>query len=339
MHKYITKSSPVFICFLDASKAYDRVNHCTLFRILLDRGIPLYIVRVLKYWYQFQVMCVQWGSTKSAFFQVTNGVRQGGVLSPALFNVYIDQISRKLNNKVNIGCSIGNVVVNNLVYADDMCLMAPSAKGLQELIDICLIEAKKLNILYNMKKTVCMCVQPKKWKLNRLPVLYLDGSKIEYVVKYKYLGYFIFNDLTDDADVQRQIRSMYSRANMLLRKFGKCSKDVKVQLFKSYLGNTYCSQLWANVKRTQIQKLKIAYNNSLRIFFNLPRMCSISNMFVTIGIPSYAEFSRKEIYSFWKRVEGSENLIVNSLAGSWVMFMDLSIFDRWYATLYGLNSA
>ena len=186
-----------------------------------------------------------------------------------------------------------------------------------------------------MKKTVCMCIQPKTWKLSRLPDLYLDKCKIDYVQKYKYLGCILYNDLTDDEDVQRQIRCMYSRANMLIRKFGKCSTEVKVQLFKSYLGNSYCSQLWANVKSAKLHKLKIAYNNSFRILFNLPRICSISSMFVSIGIPSYDEFSRREVHSFWTRLENNENLILKSIAGSWLRFIDLFTYKRWHKTLYG----
>ena len=68
-------------------------------------------------------------------------------------------------------------------------------------------------------------------------------------------------------------------------------------------------------------------------------MCSISNMFTTARIPSFAEFSRKEIYSFWKRVENSDNLIVKSLAGTWQKFQDLYTYSRWHKALYGVDIA
>ena len=54
---------------------------------LLNRGVPIYLVKVLCYWYQHQSMYVKWGSTLFSKFQVTNGVRQGGVFSTLLFNV------------------------------------------------------------------------------------------------------------------------------------------------------------------------------------------------------------------------------------------------------------
>ena len=79
----------VFSCFLDASEAFDRVKHSMLFTKLLRRGAPGYIVRLLMFWYAHETMCVRWGSSVSSTFTVSNGVRQGGILSPFLFNIYI----------------------------------------------------------------------------------------------------------------------------------------------------------------------------------------------------------------------------------------------------------
>ena len=67
--KYYTKEkSPVYICFLDASKASDKINHYILFRKLLDRKTPIVLVRILVFWYTNQTMCVKWGSCISRYF-------------------------------------------------------------------------------------------------------------------------------------------------------------------------------------------------------------------------------------------------------------------------------
>ena len=135
--KYYTKqNSSVFTCFLDAAKAFDRVSHWTLFSKLIQRNIPLVIVRIIAFWYQTQTMYIKWGKFNSIYFKVSNGVRQGGVLSPKLFAVYIDDLSQDLA-MCKSGCYINEQCMNHVMYADDICLLAPSAIGLQRLLDVC----------------------------------------------------------------------------------------------------------------------------------------------------------------------------------------------------------
>ena len=116
-----SRSTSVYVAFLDASKAFDKISHWTLFKKLIDRHVPLYLVVTLCYWYQHQEMTVKWGHCISNSFNVTNGVRQGGVLSPQLFSVYIDGLSDILN-KSTIGGSLGGKRINHLLYADDLCI-------------------------------------------------------------------------------------------------------------------------------------------------------------------------------------------------------------------------
>ena len=71
---YVGQQSSVYLCFLDASKAFDRVNHHVLFDKLIKRGVPGYLVRILIYWYSNQTMSIRWGSTMSESFCVSNGV-------------------------------------------------------------------------------------------------------------------------------------------------------------------------------------------------------------------------------------------------------------------------
>ena len=132
---YRSYNSPVYTCFLYASKAFDRVNHWTLFKKLLNRGVPILLVRILLYWYRTQTFCIKWGTMTSCFFSVSNGVRQGGILSPYLFAIYMDDLSVTLNN-AKVGCHTNNRCANHMLYADDLCVIAPSPRGLQSLLDM-----------------------------------------------------------------------------------------------------------------------------------------------------------------------------------------------------------
>ena len=115
---YYTQSSPVYMCFLDASKAFDKINHWTLFSKLINRKVPDNIVRILLVWYRTQSCIIRWGNAHSKPFSVSNGVRQGGILSPLLFNIYMNDLSLKLMS-LRTGCNVNGVQMNHLFFADD----------------------------------------------------------------------------------------------------------------------------------------------------------------------------------------------------------------------------
>ena len=151
---YVSQQSSVYLCFLDATKAFDRVNHSVLFDKLNKRGVPGYLVRILSFWYSNQKIMIRWGGIISESFSVSNGVRQGGILSPYLFNVYMDDLSLRLK-KHYAGCKIANKIINHLFYADDIVLLCPSHRGLQELLETC--ENMHLSmILFLMLKKVLL---------------------------------------------------------------------------------------------------------------------------------------------------------------------------------------
>ena len=84
-----------------------------------------------------------------------NGVRQGGILSPYLFCVYADELTRTLNN-VNAGCFVGASLVNHLMYADYLVLLAPSAAGLSLLLYACSYYGIEFDVKYNSTKSNVM---------------------------------------------------------------------------------------------------------------------------------------------------------------------------------------
>ena len=116
---YLHNDSDVYMCTIDASKAFDRVNLFVLFSKLRRRNFcPLYL-RFLLNSYCSQNMMVKWNDALSNRFTTSNGVKQGGVLSPLLFSVYLDDILHELRN-INIGCHMNGHFVGAIVYADDI---------------------------------------------------------------------------------------------------------------------------------------------------------------------------------------------------------------------------
>jgi len=115
---------------LDASKAFDRVDFVCLFKKLIKRKIPKPILRLLLISYTTQSVSVNWNGTSSKAFGVSNGIRQDAILSGFLFTVYMDDLFIFLNSQP-IGCTIHNMRINSIGFADDITLLAPTISALQ----------------------------------------------------------------------------------------------------------------------------------------------------------------------------------------------------------------
>ena len=139
-------------------------------------------------------MYIKWGSTLSGKFHVTNGVRQGGVLSPLLFNVYVDELSDCLN-KSGIGGSMNGTIIYHMLYADDICIISLSSAGLQQLLNICSGYSELHDLTFNAKKSMCMYFSTSMNKHCGCPVIYLANSICEFVKEVKYLGVMIHSSM------------------------------------------------------------------------------------------------------------------------------------------------
>ena len=324
---YQNNGTPVFICFMDVSKAYDKVNQGILFRKLVDRGIPPFIIRTLVSWYEQQSFQVQWGNAQSSSFTTTCGLRQGSLLSPILFNVFMDGLSDKLKES-GVGLHIGDEWYNNFMYADDVVLVSPSASGLQNLINICEQYARIHDVIYNATKTVVMNILPRRYKIEQLPAFHLCERELNYVNEYKYLGHYVTTKLTDDRDIAYRYRDVAVKGNIISRMFVRCSPPVKVKLFKTFCSNIYCNQLWVKYTQRALSKLTVCYNNSFRILMGLSFSCSASDMFARNNLRSFKEIRRFSINSFINRLFISQNRLIKNIMNCDMFFKSL-IFQEY----------
>jgi len=90
VEQYCKSGSTVTVCTLDISKAFDRVNNYALLSLLIDIKVPKYFIAIMLKWFQHSTTSVRWGGALSATFDILAGVRQGGLLSPLLFSLYMD---------------------------------------------------------------------------------------------------------------------------------------------------------------------------------------------------------------------------------------------------------
>lgn len=128
---YTARKTPVYACFLDLSRAFDLVSYDLLWtKMYQDTSVPPEIISIFKYWYNNQNNAVRWAASKSEEYRLECGVRQGGLTSPRLFNLYMDRLIGRLSG-TGIGCHIDGICVNNISYADDMVLLSPSISALR----------------------------------------------------------------------------------------------------------------------------------------------------------------------------------------------------------------
>ena len=148
---YNENNTDCYLLLLDASKAFDRVEYMKLFNTLRDRKMCPLVLRLLMNMYINQQIQVKWNSTMSMKSSISNGVKQGGCLSPNLFSVYLDKLIEILR-KCNIGCRYGNHYMGVYCYADDLSLLSPTFTGLQEMLKIGELYANNYDIIFNGKK-------------------------------------------------------------------------------------------------------------------------------------------------------------------------------------------
>ena len=312
---YKTLNTDIFACFIDVKGAFDRVNYVKLFIKMTQRGTPKYIVQFLIHWYRNQQLFIKWGNSMSTGFGMTNGIRQGSKLSPHLFNLYIDELNHKLCNS-KIGCHIAGEPANNYGYADDLALLAPSAKALDKLLAICDNYATDNDIIFSTEKSVCMLIHAGSRPRYDPPRVWLSNAPLQYVESFKYLGHIISTNFKDDLDILRELKSLNVRGNIIVRKFGFLQTSVKCDLFKTYCYPMYTCGLWSNFNQATLKRLKVAYNNIMRRLMYVPPWQSASRMFGTQGVRSFDETIRITSFSLLQRVDQCPNDFIECINGS-----------------------
>jgi len=117
-------SGVVFVCLVDAKAAFDQVNLEKLHDKIATKGVDRHIIGTIQYRFEGQRFKIKWSGCISESFPVLNGVRQGRVLSPLLYNLYVDDLILRLA-QTGVGCFICGVCLHNLRYADDLVILAP----------------------------------------------------------------------------------------------------------------------------------------------------------------------------------------------------------------------
>ena len=151
----------IYFCFIDYAKAFDCMDHNKLWKILQEMGIPDHLTCLLRNLYTGQEATVRTGHGITDWFQIGKGVRQGCILSPCLFNLYVEYIMRNAGlEEAQAGIKIAGRNINDLRYADDTTLKAESKEELKSLSMKVKEESEKVGLKLNIQKTKIMASHP-----------------------------------------------------------------------------------------------------------------------------------------------------------------------------------
>ena len=263
--KYMNNNgSSIYVCSLDAQKCFDSIWHDGLFYKLIGKIPDQHWIFLYK-WYRESKATVRWAGELSDIFSISKGMRQGSILSPRLFSLFIDDLLLQLKSNVN-GMKLHNFKLNAIAYADDINLFSTTATGLQNLIDTCDSYARKWRIRFNPSKT--KCIQIGKPELKTPPTWTLDGETIKLSDETTILGVNFTMDLKAQSHIKNRIRACNQSA-FKLSTAGALYPGLNCEV-KTHIWNTInCPVLTygleaIHISNTELEELKSAQGTTVK---------------------------------------------------------------------------
>ena len=189
--KYKSEGKKIYTCFIDFQKAFDSVWRTGLLYKLIKSGLNLNTIKLIKNMYEKTKQTLKMNGGTSRCFRTYKGVKQGCILSPKLFNLFINDIPNIFDQSCRPVTIHGGVKINCLMYADDLVIMSETASGLQACLNKLHEYTNKWGLTLNIKKTKIMIFQSRG---KRAMELFTFGNQVvQQADEYKYLGTIITN--------------------------------------------------------------------------------------------------------------------------------------------------
>ena len=291
---YTNRGGTVYGLALDASKAFDRVEFVKLFECLIKRNVNIVVVRFLLNMYLNQEVKVRFNKACSDLFHVTNGVKQGGILSPRLFNVYVDVLLESLRES-GFGCRIGDQYVGCISYADDIFILTASLYSLKQMIMICENYASDFQVKFNGNKSKLIIFR--KGNIEYNPCIYVNSEKVEIVKELNYLGFMISSN-HGDICLTNLIKDFNFKVNCFLGNFNQLTSELKNKLFSVYCSSYYGSHL-CNLH--QLEDINTQWRCAIRRVWGLPYRAQNNLVFhICKFLPPEVEFHKRFVQFYFK---------------------------------------
>ena len=262
--KYNGDRTPIHCTSIDLSKAFDRVNFDILVKKLRETALSQDLIILIEYMMKNTFVQVNYSGYKADEFKILSGVRQGGILSATLFNFYLHTVMNRITS-MNAGCTFQYERVNLIAYADDLILLAPSATGLQLLLDELNSQLEAMDLLINFEKSSYIVFRGKR-RLKFQPVVFLSGKTLKKVNSLRYLGVVLTDDLSLDLDIERAMNSFLTQFYSMYNRFYFVDKNTLYFLFKNFTTSFYGVNLWFDYKLSEksLSKISVSFHRAVK---------------------------------------------------------------------------
>lgn len=290
---------PLYMAFIDLNKAFDTVSRQGLYEVLHRIGCPSKLLSLVRSFHDCMSGSVIFDGEKSTPFGVNRGVRQGCVLAPTLFGIFLSALLLTAFENCNVGVHLHtrkdgklyninllksknkrlDLIARELLYADDAALVANSESELQELVSKFGHACHMFSMSVNTKKTVIM-VQG----VNQLPKITLDGAVLDVVDHFCYLGSTTTSSLSNDKEIDTRIgkaSTTFGRLFARVWRNNKLSLHTKVLVYQTCVLSIllYASETWTTYTK-QERKLNAFHMRCLRTILGVTWQDKISNEIV-----------------------------------------------------------
>lgn len=301
---------PVYICFVDYSKAFDNVRWPKLWEILLSMGVPQHLIFLIKQLYESNTARVRIDGYMSGQATTKKGVRQGCVLSPMLFNIYSEFVMRQVLDGWDGGVTIGGTKISNLRFADDTTLIAASQGELLNLLNILEQHSAACGLSINYSKTKVMIVDREH---DNHPEITSVG-RCQVVQSFVYLGSLIDNSGGCEVEVRRRIQQARSAMTKLTKiwRDNNITKATKMSLVQSLVFSIflYGSETWT-VRKSDRQRIDAFEMWTWRRMLRVPYTAHRTNVSILseLGNPKrLSSIVSTRILTFFGHIHRSGNM-------------------------------
>lgn len=282
---YASNGSTVNSVCLDLSKAFDKVNLYGLAIKLMNRNVPKSFVSVIIDWYNKICVKVRWNETLSSSRTLRSGVRQGGILSPSLFNIYVNDILTQLQAS-KTGCFVANRYVGALMYADDLLLVSITITDIRAMIALVCQELKWLDMKINVKKSSMIRVGPR----FNVPIegIELYGAVLPLCETITYLGVEICAGRKFRLSIYLRRIKFFRAFNAIYAKLSSSTSEVvTLNMIQSFCVPILCYGLeCVFMSKSLAASLAFCWSRVMYKIFNISEStCSESIMFYMGHLP------------------------------------------------------